>query len=55
LLIPDGGKTLNFQPITQPDNLKLDGSIYALRIHDTYIADLTFGYKNVTIKIADLT
>jgi hypothetical protein len=54
LLIPDG-KTLNFQPITQPDNQKLDGFIYALRLQDTYTADLTFYYKNVTIKVADLT
>ncbi|WP_445250744.1 hypothetical protein [Microcoleus sp. OTE_8_concoct_300] len=55
LLIPDGGKPLKFPPIIQPDNLKLDGSIYALRIHDTYIADLTFCYKDVTLKVADLT
>ena len=54
LLMPDG-KTLNFQPITQPDNQKLDGFIYALRLQDTYTADLTFYYKNVTIKLADLT
>jgi hypothetical protein len=54
LLIPDG-KTLNFQPIPQPDNQKLDGFIYALRLQDTYTADLTFYYKNVTIKVADLT
>ncbi|MEG3909406.1 hypothetical protein QT979_26575 [Microcoleus sp. w2-18bC1] len=54
LLIPDG-KTLNFQPITQPDNPKLDGSINALRLQDTYTADLTFYYKNVTIKVADLS
>jgi len=54
LLIPDG-KTLNFPPITQPDNQKLDGSIYALRLQDTYTADLTFYYKNVTLKVADLT
>jgi len=54
LLIPDG-KTLNFQPITQPDNPKLSGSIYALRIHDTYTADLTFYYQNATIKVAELT
>ncbi|MEG4579560.1 hypothetical protein QUA71_08110 [Microcoleus sp. MON1_C5] len=54
LLIPDG-KTLKFQPITQPDNQKLDGSINALRVQDTYIADLTFCYKDVTIKVADLT
>ena len=53
LLIPDG-KTLNFQPITQPDNQKLDGFIYALRLQDTYTADLTFYYKNVTIKVEDL-
>ncbi|MCC3433212.1 MAG: hypothetical protein JGK08_25510, partial [Microcoleus sp. PH2017_04_SCI_O_A] len=53
LLIPDG-KTLDLQPITQPDNQKLDGSIYALRIHDTYTADLTFYYRNATIKVADL-
>ena len=54
LLIPDG-KSLNFQPITQPDNQKLDGFIYALRLQDTYTADLTFYYKDVTIKVADLT
>ncbi|MEP6486825.1 hypothetical protein NDI43_17795 [Microcoleus vaginatus GB2-A3] len=54
LLIPDG-KPLNFQPITQPDNQKLEGSIYALRLQDTYTADLTFYYKNLTIKVADLT
>jgi hypothetical protein len=54
LLIPDG-KTLNFQPITQPDHPKLSGSIYALRIHDTYTADLTFYYQNATIKVAELT
>ncbi|MGB8687554.1 MAG: hypothetical protein WCD53_09495 [Microcoleus sp.] len=53
LLIPDG-KTLNFQPITQPDKPKLDGSIYARRIHDTYTADLTFKYLNVTMKVAEL-
>ncbi|MEG4489583.1 hypothetical protein [Microcoleus sp. D2_18a_B4] len=54
LLIPDG-KTLTFQPITQPDNQNLDGFIYALRLQDTYTADLTFYYKNLTIKVADLT
>jgi len=54
LLIPDG-KTLNFQPITQPDNQKLDGFIYALRLQDIYTADLTFYYQNVTIKVAALT
>ena len=54
LLIPDG-KTRNFQPITQPDNPTLDGFIYALRLQDTYTADLTFFYQNVTIKVADLT
>ncbi|HSF75726.1 MAG TPA: hypothetical protein VLA84_18170, partial [Microcoleus sp.] len=54
LLIPEG-KPLNFQTITQPDNHKLDGSIYALRIHDTYTADLTLCYQNVHMKVADLT
>ena len=54
LLVPDG-KTLNFQPIPQPDNQKLDGFIYPLRLQDTYTADLTFYYKNVTMKVADLT
>ncbi|MEG4519918.1 MULTISPECIES: hypothetical protein [unclassified Microcoleus] len=54
LLLPEG-KTLNFPTITQPDNQKLDGSIYALRVQDTYTADLTFYYQNVTIKLADLT
>ncbi|WP_293353615.1 MULTISPECIES: hypothetical protein [unclassified Microcoleus] len=53
LLIPDG-KTLKFQPITQPDLPKLSGSIYPLRIHDTYTADLTFYYQNATIKVSDL-
>ena len=53
LLIPDG-KTLDLQPITQPDKPTLYGSIYPLRIHDTYTADLTFYYKNVTMKVADL-
>ncbi|MEG4206618.1 hypothetical protein QUA20_22170 [Microcoleus sp. Pol7_A1] len=55
LLISDSGKTLKFPQIIQPDNQKLDGSIYALRIHDTYTADLTFYYKNDTIKVAELT
>jgi hypothetical protein len=54
LLISDG-ETLDFQPITQPDNQKLDGFIDALRIHDTYTADLTFYYQNATMKVADLT
>jgi len=53
LLIPDG-TTLDLQQITQPDKPKLYGSIYPLRIHDTYTADLTFYYKNVTMKVADL-
>jgi hypothetical protein len=53
LLIPDG-KTRNFQPVIHSDNPKLYGSIYALRIHDTYTADLTFYYKNDTIKVAEL-
>ena len=55
LLIANSGKTLDLQPITQPDLPKLSGSIYALRIHDTYTADLTFNYKDDTIKVADLT
>jgi len=54
LLKPDG-KTLKFQTITQPDGQKLYGSIYPLRVHDTYTADLTFNYKNTTIKVAELT
>jgi len=54
LLIPDG-KTLNFQQIIHPDNQKLDGYINALRLQDTYTADLTFYYKDVTIKVADLS
>ena len=54
LLIPNSGKTLNFEQITQPDLQKLDGSIYALRIHDTYTADLTFYYQDTTIKVSDL-
>ena len=54
LLIPNSGKTLNFEQITQPDLQKLDGSIYALRIHDTYTADLTFYYQDATIKVSDL-
>jgi len=54
LLKPDG-KTLQFPPITQPDRPTLYGSIYALRVHDTYTTDLTFYYKNATIKVAELT
>jgi hypothetical protein len=53
-LLTDDGKTLKFQPITQPDNPKIYGSIYPLRIHDTYTADLTFYYQDATIKVADL-
>ena len=53
LLIPDG-ETLKFQPITQPDKPTLYGSIYPLRIHDTYTADLTFKSSNVTMKVAEL-
>lgn len=54
-LLKSDEKSLNFQPITQPDNQKLDGFIYALRFQDTYTADLTFYYHNVTMKVADLT
>ena len=54
LLIPNSGKTLDLEPITQPDLPKLFGSIYPLRIHDTYTADLTFYYQNSTIKVAEL-
>jgi hypothetical protein len=53
LLKSDGN--LKFQPITQPDNQKLDGYISALRLQDTYTADLTFYYKNFTMKVANLT
>jgi hypothetical protein len=55
LLTPDDGKTLNFQTITQPDRPTLYGSICPRRVHDTYAADLTFNYKNTTIKVAELT
>jgi len=48
------GKTLKFQSLTLPDNLILNGSISARRIHDTYAADLTFYYNNATIQVADL-
>jgi len=47
-------QTLSFNPITQPDRPKLDGSIEPIRIHDTYSADLTFYYDNATISVADL-
>jgi hypothetical protein len=53
-LIPPDGKTLDFQPVSQPDNLQLNGSIYPLRIHDTYAADLTLYYQNLTIPVAKL-
>ncbi|WP_377478295.1 MAG: hypothetical protein P2A85_07000 [Microcoleus anatoxicus] len=53
-LLTSDGKTLDLQPITQPDLPKLSGSIYALRIHDTYTADLTFNYKNATNNLGDL-
>ncbi|MFN6468687.1 MAG: hypothetical protein RMY36_003305 [Nostoc sp. SerVER01] len=60
---PDG-KTLRFQSVPQPDNLTVGGSIYPLRIHDTYAADLTLSYKSITekeksegitVKVADLS
>lgn len=63
-LIKPDGKTLRFQAITQPDNLNLGGSIYPLRIHDTYAVDLTLSYKRITekeksegitVKVADLS
>ncbi|MGL5065672.1 MAG: hypothetical protein ACRC62_37355 [Microcoleus sp.] len=47
-------KTLRFQALTHPNNLKLKGSIAARRIHDTYTADLTFYYQNATIPVTDL-
>jgi len=53
-LLPDKGETLDLQLITQPDKPELYGSIYPRRIHDTYTADLTFCYKNATMKVADL-
>jgi hypothetical protein len=53
-LLKPNGKTLKFQPLTQPDNLKLYGSILARRIHDTYTADLTLYYQDATIKVEDL-
>ena len=52
-LIPPDGETLNFQPVSQPDNLQLNGSIYPLRIHDTYAADLTLYYQN-TVPVSKL-
>ncbi len=48
------GNTLKFQSLTLPNNLKLNGSILARQIHDTYAADLTFYYDNATISVADL-
>ncbi|MGL5134021.1 MAG: hypothetical protein ACRC78_15970 [Planktothrix sp.] len=54
LLKPDG-KTLKFQPITQPDRPTLYGSICPRRVHDTYTADLTFYYQNTKIKVSELT
>jgi hypothetical protein len=53
-LLKPNGKTLKFQPLTQPDNLKLYGSILARRIQDTYTADLTLYYQNAPIKADDL-
>ena len=53
-LIPPDGKTLTFQSISLPDNLTLDGSIYPLRIHDTYTADLTLYYQNQTVSLDKL-
>ncbi len=53
-LLTDDGKTLKFQPITQPDNPKLYGLISARRIHDTYTAELTFYYQNTTIEVSEL-
>ncbi len=48
------GKTLLFQPISIPDNLILNGSILPLRIHDTYTADLTLSYQNLTVTLDKL-
>ena len=53
-LLTSPQKTLNFQPTSQPDNLKLNGSIYPLRIHDTYTADLTLNAPTSTIPISQL-
>ncbi len=54
MLSSNSGKTLKFQPITQPDKLEIYGSISARRIHDTYTAELTFYYQNATIKVSEL-
>jgi len=53
-LITSSPKTLRFQPTSQPDNLQLNGSIYPLRLHDTYGADLTLSAPDLTIPITQL-
>lgn len=53
-LISLAGKTLKFQPVPQPDNLQLNGSIEAKRIHDAYTADLTLYYQNLTVPVTKL-
>ncbi|EDX78122.1 hypothetical protein MC7420_7860 [Coleofasciculus chthonoplastes PCC 7420] len=53
-LIASSQKTLRFQPNSQPDDLQLNGSIYPLRLHDTYTADLTLSVPTQTIPITQL-
>ncbi|MFB2973183.1 hypothetical protein ACE1CD_29830 [Aerosakkonema sp. BLCC-F183] len=48
------GQTLKFQEISLPDHLILNGSILPLRIHDTYAADLTLSYQNLTVSLDKL-
>ena len=47
--LTQNGQTLKFKQIPLPDNLILNGSILPLRIHDTYAADLTLYYQNLTV------
>ena len=53
-LIASSQKTLKFQPTSQLENLQLNGSIYPLRLHDTYTADLTLSASEQTIPITQL-
>ncbi|MCL1469484.1 DUF3270 domain-containing protein [Argonema antarcticum] len=53
VLTPDSN-TLPFQAISLPHNLILNGSILPLRIHDTYAADLTLSYQNLTVTLDKL-
>jgi hypothetical protein len=46
-------RELRFSSVTQ-DNLSLSGSVYPLRLHDTYAVDFTLSYKNQELTVNQL-